>query len=91
MAVRRHLQKDMRLLGEPEDTANPDDVRHWRMVYAELLGGFRSLEAAEASTRRRGRQLQVEQLERRFAFWDGRYRELLEQRPTGARSPELDL
>ncbi|TME46244.1 MAG: hypothetical protein E6I56_07625 [Chloroflexi bacterium] len=66
----------LRLQGEPEDTALLDEALHWCRVYAELVVGFRSIAAGEASTRRRARNLQVRRLQERFAFWDRRRREL---------------
>jgi hypothetical protein len=66
----------VRLQGEPEDTTLLEEALHWCRVYAELVVGFRSIAAEEASTRRRARNLQVRRLQERFAFWDRRRREL---------------
>lgn len=77
--VSRPTRRGFRLSGEPESSINLEDARHWRGVYKELVDGFRWMTAAESGTRRRSGQLQVERLKERFAFWDSRCRELLEQ------------
>ena len=77
--VARPTRKGFRLSGEPETSVNLEDARHWRGVYKELVDGFRWMTAAQSGTRRRAGHLQVERLKERFAFWDTRCRELLEQ------------
>ena len=77
--VSRPIRKGFRLSGEPESSNNLEDARHWRGVYKELVEGFRWMAAAQPGTRRRAGHLQVERLKQRFAFWDTRCRELLEE------------
>lgn len=66
----------IRLSGEPEDSIEVDEARHWRNTYRELAVGFAGIASSETATRRRKRDLQVATLKDRLEFWDRRWREL---------------
>jgi hypothetical protein len=87
MALNSQAGSEFRLLAEPEDSTQLEEVSHWLQVYQELLGGFRGIAASEPGAHRRARQLQVDRLEERFVFWERRYHDLL----AASRPDQADL
>ena len=76
--------------GENRKTTDPDDVAHWRAVYADLVGFKQKMlvetqqhiEAVPATETELGKndlpflEAEMERLQRGLAFWEGRRREI---------------
>ncbi|HEY8678953.1 MAG TPA: hypothetical protein VIN39_10020 [Candidatus Dormibacteraeota bacterium] len=76
--------------GEDRKTRDPDDIEHWRAVYADLVGFKRKMlddthehiEAVPSTQKELGRndvpflEAEMQRLQRGLEFWDGRRKDV---------------